>query len=281
MPDSHNKRVYAAPSLSEVLNQLLMYRPSGVLTIWRAAGIRQDDARITIEQGRLLHVYWRAYKEDANERMLAWLNNWGQIHFSFQSAISQLQLPPPTSQHSIRPEQPVQRMQPTQPIQPGQPSRPAPIYHDTPIQPAQPRRRSSVTQPLNAIPATNSAARNAAVNTGRVQENAEEYGRTQELPLTQLLRQQEELRDARAKNNPSTSIAHETVIASLTQLGREYPAAHLPRHDRTIFLLINGRRTVVDLAQLTNRSLEVVYTTLLRLKNAQLITIEVRNSRTR
>src|SRR5713226_1876833 len=102
MSNLHNKRIYAAPSLSELLSQLLMYRPSGVLTIWRAAGIRQDDARITIEQGRLLHVYWRAYKEDANERMLVWLNNWGHIHFSFQSAVSHLQLPSPASHDSIR-----------------------------------------------------------------------------------------------------------------------------------------------------------------------------------
>ncbi len=276
-----NKRIYAAPSLSELLNQLLMYRPSGVLTIWRAAGVRQDDARITIEQGRLLHVYWRAYKEDANERMLAWLNSWGQIHFSFQSTISHLQLPSPSSPHSIRPEQPVQPVQRAQSIQHGQSTRPAPPPQEAPIQPTQPRRRPSVTQPLHATPAINRAAHTTAINTGHVQESAEEYGRTQELPLTQLLRRQEELRNARANGNPLTPIAHETVIASLTQHGREYPAAQLPRYDRTIFLLINGRRTVVDLAQLANRSLEEIYSTFLRLKNAQLITIEARATRTR
>jgi hypothetical protein len=153
------------------------------------------------------------------------------------------------------------------------------------MQPTLPRRRPSITQPLHATPTINRAAHTTAANTGRVQESAQEgageYGRTQELPHTQWLWRQEELRNASTNGNPLTPIAHETVIASLTQHGKEYPAAQLPRYDRTIFLLINGRRTVVDLAQLANRSLEEIYSTFLRLKNAQLITIEARATRTR
>jgi hypothetical protein len=258
------------------MKQLLMYRPTGVLTIWRAAGARQDEARIIIEQGKLLHIYWRSYKEDASEHMLKWLNNWGEIHFSFHSAISHLKLPPPSSSQTGRPEQPVQ------PVQPARQT--PPMTQQAPMQRTQPQRRPTITQPLRATPDINRAAHNASGNnTGRVQESSQRYDgqRTQELPLTQLLRRREEQRNTSANGNSSSSIAHETVIASLTQSGREYPAANLPRYDRTIFLLINGRRTVVDLAQLTNRPLEEIYTTLLRLKSSQLITIEARATRTR
>jgi len=63
------------------------------------------------------------------------------------------------------------------------------------------------------------------------------------------------------------------VVATLTAHGRNFPAANLPRHERTIFLLINGRRTAVDLAQLTKRALDDVYVTLYHLQSMQLVTI--------
>jgi len=66
----------------------------------------------------------------------------------------------------------------------------------------------------------------------------------------------------------------EKTIATLTTFGQTYAAANLPRYDRTIFLLINGRRTVSDLSQLIRRSPEEIYTTLQRLQNQQLITFE-------
>ena len=52
------------------------------------------------------------------------------------------------------------------------------------------------------------------------------------------------------------------------------PSANLPRYERIIFLLINGRRTVSDLTQLTKRSVEEVYSTLYRLQGLQLITLK-------
>jgi len=66
------------------------------------------------------------------------------------------------------------------------------------------------------------------------------------------------------------------VIPSLTSKGRDYPLTSIPRYDRTIFLLINGRRTVAVLARLTKRPVEDVYTSLYRLKNLRLIMVEAR-----
>ena len=88
---------------------------------------------------------------------------------------------------------------------------------------------------------------------------------------------------SQAENQPPISssstpqaTAPASTIATLTAYGREYAPANLPRYDRIIFLLINGRRTVSDLSQLTKRPQEDVFATLQRLKNLQLITIETR-----
>ena len=194
-----NERIFFAPSLAEVIKQLLIYRPTGVLSIWLAGSLRQEDVRISIEQGQLLHVFWGSSKENANETILGWINSWGPIHFSFQTTDSHLQLPAP-----------------------GQPTRQE--------QPPLPHRKPAVTQPQSAA--------------------------------------------TRPHDNSSISFSHETVIVFHTDHGRNYPPSNLPRYDRTIFLLINGRRSVADLSHLTKRSLEEVYITLHRLKNLQLITVE-------
>lgn len=206
-----NERIFFAPSLAEVIKQLLIYRPTGVLTIWLAGSSRQEDVRISIAQGQLLHVFWGSFKENANETILGWINSWGPIHFSFQATDSHLQLPAPGQ--TARQEQP-----------------PLP---QSPLKRASPSRRPAVTQPLQALPAA-----------------------------------------TRPSDHSSTPFSHETVIVSHTGYGRNYPPANLPRYDRTIFLLINGRRSVADLSHLTKRSLEEVYSTLHRLTNLQLISVE-------
>ena len=97
-----SERIYSAPSLIDVVKQLLIYRPTGVLTIWRAAVSRRDEVRITVEQGRPIRVFWGAsYIEEINESVLKWFNNWGEIHFSFQTIETRLQLPSPT-QHPLQ-----------------------------------------------------------------------------------------------------------------------------------------------------------------------------------
>ena len=171
-----NIRIYAAPSFSEVIKQLLIYRPTGVLTIWPATSRRQADTRITIELGRPIYVYRGLRWENATDSMMAWLNTWGEIHFSFQSKDARLRLPSPRAQQD-------------------------------------------------------------------------------------------------------STTAQEMAIATLTAYGRAYSAAYLPRYDRTIFLLINGRRTVADLSQLTKRPQEDVFASIHRLGNLQLITIETGESR--
>jgi len=216
-----SERIYSAPSLIDVVKQLLIYRPTGVLTIWRAEVSRRDEVRITVEQGRPIRVFWGAsYIEEVNESVLKRFNSWGEIHFSFQTIETRLQLPSPTL-HTL------------QPLSATLPNHSRP--QDFP-------RRATVTRPLPTVSpqSPQPPQRNTFSNHG---------------------------------SSTPTPESTEIVVATLTAHGRDFPAANLPRHERTIFLLINGRRTAVDLAQLTKRALDDVYVTLYRLQSMQLVTI--------
>jgi hypothetical protein len=63
----------------------------------------------------------------------------------------------------------------------------------------------------------------------------------------------------------------EVTVPFLTVKAKDCPLTNLPRYDRTIFLLINGSRSIADLAHLTKRSLPAVYGSLSRLRDQQLI----------
>jgi hypothetical protein len=248
-----NIRIYAAPSLSEVIKQLLIYRPTGVLTIWPATSTRQEDTRITIELGRPIYIYRGLHWENATESIIAWLNTWGEIHFSFQSNDAHLRLPSPRAQQDITSEAPMNFA----------------MLRQKPL--------STETQPRLAF-STNSRQALSSPGQGR-NASPSSTGRTRELPLHDLLRQEENKKFVANNNIGSPATAPEMAIATPTAHGRAYSAANLPRYDRTIFLLINGRRTVADLSQLTKRPLEDVYASLHRLWSLQLITIETVSTR--
>ncbi len=259
-----NERIFFASSLSEVMRQLLIYRPTGVLTIWPAEGPRQEDVRIAIERGYPTHVSRSSHWEKASGAILAWLNSWGNLHFSFVATEPRLPLPAPTQ--GFRQEQlPL----PETPLSSTSPAL------RTPVKPAQLRQEASTAQPLQVIPPT-TKRQTRPLHTESLQDlyAQENLERTYELPAIQMIYQQEKQSNSRAASTPLPSSAHGKVIPFLTLTGKDYPSANLPRYERIIFLLINGRRTVIDLAQLTKRTVEEVYTTLYRLQGLQLITLE-------
>jgi hypothetical protein len=248
-----NIRIYAAPSLSEVIKHLLLYRFTGVLTIWRAVGAPQEDIMIIIELGRPMVVCRGSHRENATESILAWLNSWGEIHFMFQPSEARLRLPSP---------KPTPRVD-----QANSSHTPTPI--DLPQQ-----KPLSTTQPQSA---NNRSAYSTPLYTNNQQRetsSATPMGRTRELTFPPDLPRYEVNRHPPFSSSKTQAIALESAIAFLTNYGREYTAVNLPRYDRTIFLLINGKRTLSDLSQLTKRPREEVFATLQRLKNLQLITIE-------
>lgn len=230
-----NIRIYSAPSLLEVIKQMVLNRATGVLTIWRATGARQEDTRIRmiIEQGHPIYVYRGSQRESATESILTWVNSWGEIRFSFQTTEARFRIPPP----QLAPQEDQANVSDTQTKSPSQ----------------------TENQPGRDYPSTS--------------------GRTRELPLLSDISRQEENRPSvpsRGRLQATKATAPASAIATLTAYGREYAAANLTRYDRMIFLLINGRRTVTDLSQVTKRPQEDVFASLQRLKNLQLITILTR-----
>ncbi|MDQ2717553.1 MAG: hypothetical protein M3Z08_21890 [Chloroflexota bacterium] len=248
-----NDRVFSAPSLSEVLKQLLIHRPTGLLTIQRITDSRQEEAHIAIERGRPTHILHDRHEEEANEASLAWLDTWGQIRFTFQTAEPLLQLPPPAS--------------------PPLPERPT--TRELRAQVSLPKRPAPTTRPLPALPPTpqfNSAPSSGPLAGPRwppMPDTASQNGRGQA-----------------GNADPGQGIASsqdvhglplatpELVVPSITMTGKEQPVARIPRYDRVVFLLLNSRRTVADLIQLTKRPVADLYASLYRLQNQKLIIIE-------
>ena len=241
------ERIYSAPSLSEVIKQLLMYRLTGVLTIWPAAGPRQEEAWLAIEQGKPVYFEWNTFKENVNESMLTWLDSWGAIYFTFLPTEVRLQLPAP--------------------VQRSQQEQSAALPPETPAKPTRPRLRSAIPQGRNTTPLP-------AVRWGRPIQMQGDPGNNTEARM-QALQKQEIQQKRESVNGSSPPIFPETYVAILTETGKNYPITRLPRYERTIFLLINGRRTLADLAQLTKRPVEEILITLTRLEKLQLIIIKV------
>jgi hypothetical protein len=236
--------IYSAPSLSEVIRHLMIYQLTGVLTIRRAVGSRREEASLAIVQGRAVRVRWGTYEDIANESVLRWMNGWGEIHFMFHVKETQRLLPPPRQEQSI---------------------------FQNPQQNPQYTSSSSVSRPIPQVQTTASsglmigpAVREENRQAQRSNEGASSYS----IPSQGTVkRPQEEPQSGRGM--PGTTPA--TNIPLLTENARHFPLKDLARYDRTIFLLINNRRTIGDLIQLTRRSLTEVYGSLYRLRDLQLI----------
>lgn len=195
-----NDQVFSATSFSDIIKELMLHRPSGLLTLWRGYDPPQDAIQIIIENGRPTHARRGQYEEYISTSTLLWLNSWRNIYFTFHLKRATLQLPAPDN------------------------------------------RLPTVTHPLPTV----------------------------SLPLPA---QSQHPADA-PQTSPSSAPSTPHIVPSITPQGRDFPLTALPRYDRTIFLLINGRRTIADLAQLTKRSPAEIYATLSRLQNHHLIVMK-------
>jgi hypothetical protein len=234
-------RVFTAPSLAEVIRQLLIYRPTGLLTIQRSGGVRQEEVVLAIDRGVPTSILRDRREEEASDFNLARLNAWGEIHFTFQSANPLLQLPSPGQSGASQPRENRQQQNGTFP---------------SPQPPL-----SSATHPLPPIPGSMGNRQTAPMRLIRTREE-------KVIPTPVFPQEQPPLGD-------DPLLPSELVVPALTGEGREFSATTLPRYDRVVFLLINGRRSVTDLSQLTRRPTSEVLVTLQRLKNQQLIDIEI------
>lgn len=250
----HN-RVYSAASVTDVINLLKQHVFSGVLVIRRVTDPHLEEARISIELGQPMQIRLGTREEYFTNSTLSWLNSWGAIYFVFQATEIPLQLPPP------------QASAPS-----ASPSSPTLTQSESLPSSTRPRSAPAVTRPLPTLPPL-------------VREQAETYtpqhtnGRMR-IPETPRPHEQSggdtppAGLNGHASDETIPTLALEMAIPAITQNGRNYPITHIRRYDRTIFLLINGRRTVAELAQLTRRTLQEVYATLYRLKKLDLIVVE-------
>jgi hypothetical protein len=259
-----SRPVFSAPSLAEVLKQLRIYRPSGLLTIQRARGSPPEEVYITVERGQPTLVVWNRQQQEASEAVLAWLNSWGEIRFTFQSAEPLLQLPAPG-----QPEP-----------QEGAPTGEGPRRPTWPPLSLQSGPLPSVRSRSSARQTTSLQGQHGGMGSPPTQARSSSAGQTHVQVPNQAQPQNGRLTPrfgdslvlpAVKPNQPSGPLPPETVIPSLTALGKEYAATAVPRYDRIVFLLINGRRTLGDLAQLTRRTPAEVYASLQRLQEQGLI----------
>ena len=245
-----NNRVYSAASVTDVINLLKQHRFSGILTMKRVTDPRQEEARISIEHGRPSQIRLGTREEYFTNTTLSWLTSWGAIYFVFQPAEATLQLPPPRV-----------------------PTSPLPASVD-PLPPsARPRLSPYVTQPLPALP--------SLVHDQVGDYNIQQANTGTRMPTMPVSHERSgndtppDYENGQIFDEPVPTLALEMAIPLMTANGRSYSITQIPRYDRTIFLLINGRRTVADLAQITKRTLNEVYTSLYRLKKQELIIVEV------
>lgn len=205
-----NEQIFAATSFSDIIKELMLHRPSGLLVVWRAVDPPQEAIQIIIENGRPTHARRGLYEEYISTSTLLWLNSWRNIYFTFQMKRAILQLPAPDN------------------------------------------RLPTVTRPLPAI---------SSPPTLPSHSNATYTPHTPHTPHT-----------SEVPDLPSSLPSQ--IAPSITPQGRNFPLTALPRYDRTIFLLINGRRTIADLAQLTKRSPAEIYASLKRLQKQQLVILK-------
>lgn len=252
-----NYQIFSAPSLADVLRQLQAHRPTGYLTVCWLSGNQQEEMRMFIKQGQPISILRGQFEEAVNEPLLAWLNSRGEIQFYFQVLEPPLSLPVPKHHTGVLPKHPSgvlkdtglptkTKLQPISPISPNtQSSIPTPQIDHTHINPH--------TNPMAALPP----------RTPRTPRNQVTKGTTRSKSVTP------KLPDPGQSYPPASS--YENIVPIHTTLGRDYAIVQLPRYDRTIFLLINGRRNAVEISQLTKRPEHEVITTLQRLREQQLI----------
>lgn len=237
--------IYSAPSLAEVIRQLMIYRLTGVLMIRRATGARREEASLAVVQGQPVRVRWGMYEDNANESILQWMNGWGEIHFIFYAKESQRQLPPPHQEQFM----------PQNPQYPSHLSSSAPITRPLPEV-----RMNGTGSPMTRTPVRGEGRQMQQ----RIYEDAIPHTNASQNTVKQFPEEAQGLQTM-------PGIVSEKNIPLLTEQARNYPITNLTRYDRTIFLLINDRRSIADLSQLTRRSLPEVYASLHRLRDLQLI----------
>jgi hypothetical protein len=227
----------AAESLSDLLQLIRFGRHSGLLSVERIQRGHIEEAEVYVQKGQPIYI---RTGNTTGQEALTQLLTWRQVHFSFILGA----VPPsgPSSQQS------------TSPVTPGEvPAMPStgPLSPSRPVNTTEPLPRSAQLPdgniPLQPLPIS---------QPGHAATGEHAYG--QESP-------------AGYESVPHSPM--ETLIPKKSGESQDVLSLPLTRPQRSIYLLVNGQRTIADLARMTRKSIPEVGRLLSELRERGLISI--------
>jgi hypothetical protein len=228
-----HKRGIATDQLTNVLQVIQLGRKTGLLTVERGEGVQREEGEITFQQGHIMYV-----RSGQLEGMTAlnWLRTWGPCRFVFENI------------NNERSTEPIQELSP-----------------------------KSTTGSLSAI---RSSLRDTHLTpTPQVAHTPPPLGNYTQRHQTGIQRHQTDKRFNQALH-AATEPAHTQMSSNIPIPRRACPAdeglkllsmANLSRHHRQCYLLIDGQRTLVELARLMKRGPEDVIFLLQDLTNIGIV----------
>ncbi len=230
-----------AESLSDILQMISSRRRSGLLSLERYNAGRFEEGEIYFEKGHPAQAF---FERSSGQDALATLSSWRNVYYSFTADVPIPAAPPP-------PAGGVPPYSTTEPL--------AKLRHTTgsvrqtnEFTPTSPLRRSSQPQPpTGPRPPTGPQP-------------------PQQSPLPEGVR-----RERTAGYNPPSGSGNNWGFEALVphRLGNEQNVLALPltRPQRSIYLLIDGSRTVADLVRCVSKPMQDVERLLMELKQQGLI----------
>jgi len=225
----------AAESLGDVLELIRTRRQSGLLSVERFQNSRFEEGEIYFQSGQPTHAHTG---QMSGQEALVWLLSWHRVYFTF---FTDEPRPSANIPSGIIAKESVA------------------VASDLPTSPSRSLPRNSTTN--ENIPAFPSISPQASTNMLPDRESTPEYM----YPLSNLSG------NAGAAGTGTPGL--EWLIPQ--KLGKERNVLSLPltRPQRSIYLLVDGRRTISDLSRCTRKSLPEIERLLSELQERGLITI--------
>ena len=223
----------AAERLGDILELIRMRKQSGVLSLERSLNNRFEEGEIFFQSGQPTYAHTGQL---TGQDALAYLLGWRQVYFTFLNDVPR----PPTTIPASNPIPAQERVA---------------VSISTPQAPAIPTTPRPV--PVNTAGAMPTLSANLPQANTDVLSNSVETNSTMYRP-TNL--------------NPNTP-GLEWLVPQ--KLGKERDVLSLPltRPQRSIYLLIDGRRTIADLARCTRKSMQEIERLLIELQERGLIAV--------
>ncbi len=226
-----------AESLSDILQMISSRRRSGLLSLERYNGGRFEEGEIYFEKGRAVQAF---FAMQSGQEALAVLSSWRNVYYSFIADVPVPAAPPMSPGNVSGGIPPYSTTEPLAKLR----NTTGPTRQTNEFTPTSPLRRSSQSQPPTG-------PRQLQSSGGSGQERTTGY------------------------NNPPSGSGSAWGFSALVprRLSNEQNVLSLPltRPQRSIYLLVDGIRTVADLVRCTGKTAQDVEQLLMELKQQNLI----------